>query len=74
MLGGIGFKENEKSKIVTHDRDGKRIALVTGSTSGIGMAIAKRFAEEGFTIAFHSKSSVAMKRSLAETYSDSSYF
>jgi NAD(P)-dependent dehydrogenase (short-subunit alcohol dehydrogenase family) len=65
---------NEKSKIGTQDRDGKRVALVTGSTSGIGMAIAKRLAEEGFTIAFHSKSSVEVGQSLAQTYPGSSYF
>jgi hypothetical protein len=37
---GIRFTENEKSKIVTKDKDEKRVALVTGSTSGIGMGIA----------------------------------
>jgi 3-oxoacyl-ACP reductase-like protein len=53
-LGRIRFKENKKSKIETEDR----VALVTGSTSGIGMEIAKRLFEEGFTVAFHFKSSV----------------
>lgn len=47
---------------------------MTGSTSGIGMAIAKRLAKDGFTIAFHSKSSVAVGQSLAEAYPGSSYF
>lgn len=59
---------------MTEDRGGKRVALVTGSTSGIGMAIAKRLAEDGFTVAFHSKSSVLVGQLLAEAYPGASYF
>ncbi|MCZ7887792.1 MULTISPECIES: 3-hydroxybutyrate dehydrogenase [Agrobacterium] len=33
--------------------DQPKTALVTGSTSGIGLAIAKRFAEAGFRVALH---------------------
>ena len=36
----------------------RRVALITGSTSGIGAAIARRLSNEGITVALHSKQSV----------------
>ncbi len=51
----------------------KRVALITGSTSGIGLAIAKRLATDGFTIAFHSKSSVEAGSELAKKHGGASY-
>ena len=51
----------------------ERVALVTGSTSGIGMAIAKQLSEDGFTIAFHSKSSLDFGQTLARNHPGSSY-
>lgn len=38
------------------------------------MAIAQQLAEDGFAVAFHSKSSISMGLSLAKNYSDASYF
>jgi NAD(P)-dependent dehydrogenase (short-subunit alcohol dehydrogenase family) len=50
-----------------------RVALVTGSTSGIGEAIAKRLAEEGLTVALHSRSSVSRGVALANELGRASY-
>lgn len=52
----------------------KRVALVTGSTSGIGKAIANRLSKEGFSVVFHSRSSVEVGQRLASQNKDASYF
>ncbi len=41
------------------------VALVTGSTSGIGAAIARRLSGEGFSVVLHSRSSVEKGHALA---------
>ena len=41
------------------------VALITGSTSGIGAAIARRLSKEGFSIVLHSRSSVEAGHALA---------
>ena len=55
------------------DMNIKRVALVTGSTSGIGMAIARQLATDDLTIAFHSKSSTDISKELADSHPDFSY-
>ncbi|HZG20735.1 MAG TPA: SDR family oxidoreductase [Herbaspirillum sp.] len=41
------------------------VALITGSTSGIGVAIARRLAKEGYSIVLHSRNSVEAGQRLA---------
>ncbi len=50
-----------------------RVALITGSTSGIGVAIARQLAKDGFSIVFHSKSSVEVGRQLVCDHPGSIY-
>ncbi len=51
----------------------KRVLLVTGSTSGIGAAIARRFAQEGIIVALHSRTSVEAGEALARELPGASY-
>lgn len=50
-----------------------RVALVTGSTSGIGAAIATKLSKAGFTVALHSRTSMEAGLQLAETLGNASY-
>jgi NAD(P)-dependent dehydrogenase (short-subunit alcohol dehydrogenase family) len=59
---------------LTKNSHEKRVALVTGSTSGRGKAIAKQLAKDGFAIAFPSQSSIAKGQALAKEHLDSAYF
>ena len=50
-----------------------RVALITGSTSGIGLAIARRLAANGYTVALHSRSSQEKGIQLSKELRNASY-
>jgi NAD(P)-dependent dehydrogenase (short-subunit alcohol dehydrogenase family) len=49
------------------------VALVTGSTSGISVAIARRLVHEGYAVVLHSRSSAEAGRSLAAELGTAAY-
>lgn len=49
------------------------VALVTGSTSGIGQAIARRLASEGYAVIIHSRSSTAAGAAMVQELGAAAY-
>lgn len=49
------------------------VALVTGSTSGIGEAVARRLVDEGYFVILHSRSSATSGRALAAELGNATY-
>ncbi|WP_082551064.1 SDR family NAD(P)-dependent oxidoreductase [Pseudorhodoferax sp. Leaf265] len=50
-----------------------RVALVTGSTSGIGAAIARRLNQDGYSVVLHSRSSADVGRAMAAEMNQAIY-
>lgn len=53
--------------------ESRRVALVTGATSGIGLAIARRLAGYGYCVVVHSRSSTEAGNALAAELGDAYY-
>jgi NAD(P)-dependent dehydrogenase (short-subunit alcohol dehydrogenase family) len=51
----------------------ERVALITGSTSGIGAATARRLARDGYTVALHSRRSADVGEKMADELKGASY-
>ena len=54
-------------------RHTQAVALVTGSSSGIGQAIARRLSAQGYALVLHSRSSVEAGKALAEELGSAVY-
>ncbi|MGO9133584.1 MAG: SDR family NAD(P)-dependent oxidoreductase [Methylovirgula sp.] len=66
-------EEQELREELSLVEDYRPVALVTGSTSGIGESVARRFVQEGYNVILHSRNSEDKGRSLAAELKSASY-
>jgi len=63
----------EKYSLIQALNSASPVALVTGSTSGIGAAIARRLSSEGYAVVLHSRSSAETGLALAAELGKATY-
>jgi NAD(P)-dependent dehydrogenase (short-subunit alcohol dehydrogenase family) len=63
----------EENSLIQAADSNSPVALVTGSTSGIGAAIARRLSSEGYAVLLHSRSSAEVGRALAAELGKATY-
>jgi NAD(P)-dependent dehydrogenase (short-subunit alcohol dehydrogenase family) len=63
----------EKYSLIQTLKSASPVALVTGSTSGIGAAIARRLSSEGYAVVLHSRSSAETGLALAAELGKATY-
>jgi NAD(P)-dependent dehydrogenase (short-subunit alcohol dehydrogenase family) len=63
------FRNQPKENLMSHALD-QKVAVVTGGTSGIGLAIARRFAAEGASVYITGRRPQALEDALAQIDGD----
>ncbi|CAL1165973.1 unnamed protein product [Cladocopium goreaui] len=72
-LGSAGLLLHSCGDVVMCDKRPKKVALVTGSSSGIGKAIAERLSGEGYQVVVNSHASVQEGKAVAASLPDGLY-
>ncbi|NAL78440.1 SDR family NAD(P)-dependent oxidoreductase [Nitrososphaera sp. AFS] len=54
----------EKSNNTNNDNNNERVAIVTGSSKGIGKAIATEFANAGYSVVINARDEAELKQAI----------